>query len=173
MASTSSKVHVLLLCGLPGSGKSTMASKLVKLGWYAASQDELGSRKLCEKYALKALKNGKSVVLDRCNLNDKERRQWIAFAKKQCSVASVHCIYLNVPLDECKRRVASRKNHPTLGDGAESAQVLDRFAKGARPPTQREGFTSFRCVASQSEVDDAFAFAKQLPLDAKGVKFRM
>ena len=40
--STKSTPRVLIICGLPGSGKSTASEKLVKAGYVRVNQDDLG-----------------------------------------------------------------------------------------------------------------------------------
>ena len=61
--------RVLLLVGLPGSGKSTIASKLREKGWWVVCQDHLGSKEACVREMRRALDRGKSVVIDRYGCN--------------------------------------------------------------------------------------------------------
>jgi hypothetical protein len=56
---------VLLLVGLPGSGKSTLSEKFLKKGWWIISQDRLGSRNKCISEFRKALSRGRNIVVDR------------------------------------------------------------------------------------------------------------
>ncbi|KAJ1489667.1 hypothetical protein T484DRAFT_1779466 [Baffinella frigidus] len=42
-------VRLLVMVGIPGSGKSTIAKQLEARGWVWVSQDELGSRRRCEE----------------------------------------------------------------------------------------------------------------------------
>ena len=57
------------MVGIPGSGKSTIANELVKLGWDRVNQDEMKTRKVCETRMIQALEKGRSVVVDRCNFD--------------------------------------------------------------------------------------------------------
>jgi predicted kinase len=65
--------QVLVMVGIPGSGKSTIANELVAMGWERVNQDDLGSRRVCETRMEDALKRGKSVVVDRCNFDISQR----------------------------------------------------------------------------------------------------
>lgn len=60
------KPHLLVLVGVPGSGKSTVAERLRKEGdWAVVSQDVLGDRRACESATAKFLRAGRNVVIDR------------------------------------------------------------------------------------------------------------
>jgi len=74
-----SSSRVLLLVGLPGSGKTTFASRLVEVGgWVRVSQDEVGgSRQAVERHFLRALESGNAVVVDRCNCTVQQRSWFI------------------------------------------------------------------------------------------------
>ena len=59
---------VLVLVGIPGSGKSHFAERLANAGperFVRVSQDVLGTRKKCEARARRALAEGKVAVIDR------------------------------------------------------------------------------------------------------------
>jgi hypothetical protein len=71
---------VLVLCGLPGSGKSTFGSLLESLNddaslqanWTRVCQDDLRSRAACDAAVEKAVKNPMGrVIIDRCNDDSK------------------------------------------------------------------------------------------------------
>lgn len=65
--------QVLIMVGVPGSGKSTIANQLVEMGWERVNQDELGTRRVCETRMESALQRGKSIVIDRCNFDISQR----------------------------------------------------------------------------------------------------
>lgn len=78
-AATPASTRVLLLVGLPGSGKTTFASRLVAAGgWVRVSQDDVGgSRPAVERQFKAALESGEGVVVDRCNCSVQQRRWFI------------------------------------------------------------------------------------------------
>lgn len=153
-------VCVVILGGLPGSGKSTLRERLVKNGWVYVSQDEMGSSDACEKALVKALKNQKSCVVDRCNVTSSERRLWMQYAnravdKKEAKGVKLHfeAVWMATSPEVCKDRVKSRQGHETLS--AENADaVVDEFCKGMRVP-ERTGQEPYECVQFVATADDA------------------
>ncbi|KAG6427669.1 hypothetical protein SASPL_111915 [Salvia splendens] len=75
------KQIILVLIGLPGSGKSTFCEEVAKIScrpWTRVCQDVInngksGTKIMCLSVAAAALEDGKSVLIDRCNI-DKEQR---------------------------------------------------------------------------------------------------
>ena len=129
------------------------------------SQDELGSRQACESLAGQTLKQGRSVVIDRCNFDVSQREHWIKIAQRYSSRRKqqvqardrfahrvggsdskcngkirVVAVFVNTPLEECKQRVMRRREHPTLPPTRESVQVVERFRRLLKPPRKSEGF---------------------------------
>eukprot|EP01064_Diplonema_japonicum_P008638 TRINITY_DN16073_c0_g1_i1.p1 TRINITY_DN16073_c0_g1~~TRINITY_DN16073_c0_g1_i1.p1 ORF type:complete len:981 (+),score=235.85 TRINITY_DN16073_c0_g1_i1:37-2979(+) len=132
------EVGVLLLCGLPGSGKSTFSAQLAKRGWIVISQDVLGSQAECTKLLEKSLKHNHSVVIDRCNVTPSERKLWVQRARAAYQGAMrIETAFMDVPPSLCKTRVAARKAHPTLG--ADNLDVIDQFCRGMKFPEKWEG----------------------------------
>ena len=103
---------LLILCGFPGSGKSTFCRKLIGRGqtqgprWVRVSQDDLGSRSACEHEMMVARKRGDHVVLDRCNPTASERLQWAKLS--MLPLSSVRGVHFATPAHGCLERVASR-----------------------------------------------------------------
>jgi predicted alpha/beta-fold hydrolase len=56
---------LLVLVGIPGSGKSTVAARLREEGWAVVSQDMLGDRRSCEVATARHLREGRDTVIDR------------------------------------------------------------------------------------------------------------
>ncbi len=121
---------ILVLVGLPGSGKSYFASKLEKEScsqYVRVNQDSLGTRKKCETACRQALSRGKSVIIDRCNFNTQQREHWLKFG------VPCECIIFNYEKEVCIRRCKERRDHETIDPG-NAAVVVRGMAKEYRPP---------------------------------------
>jgi len=131
---------VLILCGLPGAGKTTFAEKYYE-SWIRISQDELGSREACIQKAGEALRRGRTIIIDRCNHTVAQRQHWIDLANQHGTTAT--CMFLSVNPDECFHRINLRKNHPTISEYMSSEQkrnIINHFFLEFEPPTLAEGF---------------------------------
>ena len=86
---------LLVLVGLPGSGKSTLAARFGAGGWVVVSQDVLHTRAACEAGVVAALAAGRSVVVDRTNVDVASRAVWLAigarFPDVRCACTSTRC----------------------------------------------------------------------------------
>eukprot|EP01006_Ploeotia_vitrea_P040015 TRINITY_DN66396_c7_g1_i3.p1 TRINITY_DN66396_c7_g1~~TRINITY_DN66396_c7_g1_i3.p1 ORF type:complete len:560 (-),score=394.33 TRINITY_DN66396_c7_g1_i3:193-1872(-) len=146
---------VLIMVGLPGSGKSHAAQELVRAApdkWVRINQDTLGSRKACELAARQELAKGeKHVVIDRTNIDYWQRSHFIRIAQ-QLGVRSVHCVFLDMPVSLCKQRVVSRTDHPTLPPIRDSVFVVDNFRRSFMPPVLNEGFDSIKVVSKPDDI---------------------
>ena len=142
---------IVVLVGLPGSGKSFFASKLEKesLSQYVrVNQDSLGTRKKCETSCRQALSRGNSVIIDRCNFLADQREHWLAIGKEfgvRCE-----CVVFDYDKEMCIRRCRDRRNHETI-DAGNASIVVRGMAKNFRPPPPNSGqyhrhvtVTSFR-----------------------------
>jgi predicted phosphohydrolase len=150
------KNHVIILVGVPGSGKSTYAESLNKIGQYTRiCQDELGSANACKEAMADAIRRGENVVVDRTNIDVRQRQRWIDLAHK-LGVTQITCVVMKTPLTTCLDRVISRKNHPTMNDtmmdGAKHGIVLS-FNKSYVEPTMEEGFTEIAVLEPKEKVD--------------------
>ena len=69
--SSSRRPRLLILVGMVGSGKTTLAEAMVKTGWVRASQDDAPSkrRQECEEMVRGALREGKDVIVDRVDFD--------------------------------------------------------------------------------------------------------
>jgi len=155
----SSEPFILLLAGLPGSGKSTFSKKLEELlpnQFVRINQDDLGDRHRCLSAATSALQAGKSPVIDRCNQDHSQRNHWIELARSfNCPI---DCIVLDVPPHVCLARCQRRRNHPTITpqppDMANA--VVNRLAQEFVWPTKKEGYRNFWQAADDLGMENAF-----------------
>ena len=84
---------VVILVGVPGSGKSTFCARLIAKGnttWVRVNQDSIsngrrGSKQQCLAAAREAVLAGHSCILDRCHQDAQQRSDFIKLA------AGLHC----------------------------------------------------------------------------------
>ncbi|KAG0322188.1 hypothetical protein BGZ97_008340 [Linnemannia gamsii] len=141
----SSTQKVVLLVGPPGSGKSTFAKALTKVfpNFVRINQDDLGDRQACEELTMSALQaknRTQSVVIDRCNFDQDQRKVWINIAR-QLSISEIDVIIMDTEFYHCKKRILARSNHPTQVEGAQGVDILYKFMEMLTLPTYFEGFT--------------------------------
>ncbi|KAI9350718.1 hypothetical protein BDR26DRAFT_506719 [Obelidium mucronatum] len=149
---------VLVLCGLPGSGKSWFAETLTKQSkkWTSISQDELQSRDACERAAgtlAKELGNPTCVVIDRCNPTSSERGDWLKLLglPKQAVL-----VYFDAGKDVCTERAGWRLNHPTVRANA-AKSVVASFAARFEPPTPAKEHKGFQAIYTVSSFSDSIS----------------
>ncbi len=143
---------LILFCGLPGSGKTTLAKKLEKeYGAVRLNTDEwmadLGfdpnneemHKKLQDrlwKFAKDLLVKGHDVILENGLWTRLERDDKRRDAKELGVSTELH--YLNVPLEELVRRLEARKVVSEHGHAVVSKKDLERFAKIFEAPSDEE-----------------------------------
>lgn len=136
-------MKMIILMGIPGSGKSTIAEKFFPK-YVRISQDELGSRDACIKKVKQTLESGLNVIVDRCNVSRSQRKFWVDLGL-QYDVEAITCIYLQVDEEECVARIYDRKNHPTIKNDMpleKKREIVYKFAKDFQMPDLLEGFTN-------------------------------
>ncbi|KAL0051579.1 hypothetical protein WJX82_010299 [Trebouxia sp. C0006] len=150
---------MIVLMGLPGSGKTTLAMRLRQLGWVWINQDIMGDRKRCEFECTQALLAGKEVVIDRCNFDEPQRATWVRIACQGSHRGGIFVLgfHLDVPMNECIRRAEGRMDHPTL-NGKDVVEVVLKFAGMFQRVSQREGFNSMYGAAHQQDIDNFVKF---------------
>lgn len=116
---------LLMLKGLPASGKSTYAKTLTETGnWVRVNRDLLRTMLHFDKWsgrnenatvtveidAVKSLliRNHSNVVVDDCNLNPKNRDMWAGVAKEVGAIFETKTI--DTPVHECLLRDGARPN---------------------------------------------------------------
>jgi len=153
-----SSMKMLLLVGIPGSGKSTVAHRLKNMNsnWVRVNQDDLGSRKACEKLARDSLKKGKSVIIDRCNFDIPQRNVWVKLAS-EFSITDIRCIHFKIPAHICKQRTMVREDHPTIPKGDSSIAIIDSFTTSFVAPSTHEGFIEIHSATNDEDIELAIS----------------
>lgn len=154
-------VCVLLVCGLPGSGKSTLRQKLVKRGWAYVSQDEMLTADACEKALIKALKSGQPCVVDRCNVTPSDRRLWMQHANRAVDKGLIkgvqihfEAVWMATPPSVCKIRAQARTGHETLSP-EKASEVIESFCRGLKPPERsgQEPYDAVHIVVNDGDIE--------------------
>jgi len=152
-----SKPKLMMLVGLPASGKSTMSKQLQEIhNAVAHSSDKIreeisGDRanqsinqevfELLHKRVKEDLKAGKNVVYDACNINWKRRKSFLSELKVDCEKV---CIFLATPHKDCVELNNSReKPIPT--------DVITRMYKNFYIPQSYEGWDLIQTVWNYDE----------------------
>lgn len=136
-------MRVIILTGLPGSGKSTVCKN-----WFPhytrINQDTLGNRQACIDLMTKELDAGKNVIVDRVNHTPQQRKFWIDLAL-QHGADSVTALVLQAAPDECVARIHARKDHETITEDMpldKKREIVYKFGKDWVLPGLDEGFNT-------------------------------
>jgi predicted kinase len=152
------KRKLILLIGLPSSGKTRFAQQVKSKKVSVVSSNATKSKDVCLKMARDSFKKRKSVVIDDVNHDEKERAQWIALAK-EVGVEHFIGIYFDVPqetlLKREKERQGDKKDRATgfVSGVKNDDKMFDIFVKKFKAPTKDE-FTEFYVIKKDDDDHD-------------------
>ncbi|KAL0951960.1 hypothetical protein HGRIS_008611 [Hohenbuehelia grisea] len=143
---------LVILVGLPGSGKSFFAKSLVTRNpnrWTRVSQDDTGSRSSCETAIGRG---GERLILDRCNSSSADRKSWLQLASHW--TFSPICVWFDYAEDLCVSRAQMRPDHPTLPPGNRVRRAIEQMRNEFDRPSLKEGFKAIVTVRSFSAAHE-------------------
>lgn len=153
--------ELIMLIGLPGSGKSTWAknykeeNKNVIIVSSDAIREELGlentaeHNKICfdevEKRTIKGMKNGFKVIVDATNLNYKKRMQFLRRVCPKNEEIIAEAVVIATSYENCLKRNSER-------DRVVPEEVIKRMRESFNFPLFNEGFYDIRIVYNDNTI---------------------
>jgi aryl-alcohol dehydrogenase-like predicted oxidoreductase/histidinol phosphatase-like enzyme/predicted kinase len=161
---------VVLIMGLPGAGKSTVATTLAARGYERLNRDDAGGTLAALLPALdRRLSQGASrIVLDNTYVSRKARAPVIDAARRRG--LAVRCLWLNTSLEDSQVnavwRIVSRHGRLLDPEELRSARKQDvtafgpavqfRYQRELEPPHPSEGFSRVDVLPFTRESETAF-----------------
>lgn len=144
---------LILLCGIPGAGKTHYAKNYIALqnNTIHLSSDSIRAElygdettqgnpaevfSLMQKRAVEALNNGQNVIYDSTAMTRKDRQGIISVCPK---FAKIECYIIWAPIEVCIQRDADRER--TVGK-----EVIDKMLKRFQAPYYDEGIEDIKVI---------------------------
>ena len=162
--------EIVMIMGLPGAGKSTIATALVAEGYARINRDDIGGslRQLVPVLDRLVDSGQRRLVLDNTYVSRKARGVVIQAARQRG--LAIRCVWLSTSLDDAQVNAASRLvsrygrllgpeelRRAARGDpGAFAPVVQFRYQRELEPPDPSEGFSSLNVETFERRRDPSF-----------------
>jgi len=166
--------RLIVLAGLPGSGKSTFARALERSSspgaWYVSVSSDEDGKEWGAKLSRELQQSRHHIVLDRVNPTRAARQDVLRQARELAGAAQrkshsvdsdvqVELVYFDVSADECERRAMYRTlttGHATVKAGKECKAVAGAASVLVPPGPDNDGFGRVHRVRSGRDAFVAF-----------------
>jgi len=155
--------NIIVLVGLPGSGKSTFAKHLIDSCPHNIkylNQDEIGRGSFNKSLLQSISKIGDAdklhriIVVDKCNTNLEERKTIIEYAHKYGgNNPKIWCVWFDISLSDILMRVKTRTDHPTLS-AEKTPEVIKEKNESFQIPVLKEGFGKVKHLCDEDDVNE-------------------
>ena len=176
-------MKLLMLSGLPGSGKSTMAIEMVHGGgeWVRISRDVFRDMFAFKKWsgrnedtviksekalAITLLSLGKNVIVDDCNLGTKHKDMWRNLALE--NRATFESVFVNTPVAECITRDVAREKQVGEDVIIQMAMQYGLWAQSTSEVLGEKGIILFDIDGTIADITHRLSYVRQTPKDWKG-----
>jgi len=146
-------MRLVVLVGIPGSGKSTWAGeqdapvlssdeirRLITGNAANQSVNRLVFQTMRRMLGAMLGAGAKRVIVDSTALSRKERRTWLRWA--ELHGCDAEAVFFDVPREVCEARNSAR-------DRVVPAEAMERLFNRLEPPRQEEGFVRLTTVAER------------------------
>jgi aryl-alcohol dehydrogenase-like predicted oxidoreductase/histidinol phosphatase-like enzyme/predicted kinase len=157
-ATAASNADIVLIMGLPGAGKSTLAATFVAQGYLRLNRDDTGGTLAALLPALDhAMASGASrIVLDNTYVSRRSRAAVLEAARQRG--VSVRCVWLATSVEDAQVNAVTRllsRNEP-LDTKTFRPGVQFRYQRDLEPPDAAEGFSRIDVVPFERRHDPSF-----------------
>lgn len=158
--------NLILTCGLPGSGKSTLSQKLEKdycvvlcpddfrfiltgKNFHTPAEEMVWSHVKVAARAL--LMHNQRVVIDATATTPARRKEWVSLVKSLDKESHIDCMVMLTPFSECVKRNEKRERYVPI-------EVMEKQRDAFVLPSITEGFDMVEYCNSEGEIIGSVSF---------------